>query len=160
LYGFTGYLPFGYVGFYGIGAYGASLAMLDLHLAPVPALVFGMVVAVVLALILMPLLRLSGAYFSIASLAASQAIYYVISNPSLIGLTNGPYGISLAASYDATASYIAMAVILGLSVAIVLYLRRSRFGMTLQAIRDDPISAEMAGVSVVRERTIAWLLSA
>jgi branched-chain amino acid transport system permease protein len=32
--------------------------------------------------------------------------------------------------------------------------------MALQAIREDPISAGMAGINVVRERIIAWLLSA
>jgi branched-chain amino acid transport system permease protein len=42
----------------------------------------------------------------------------------------------------------------------VIFVRNSRFGMALQAIRDDPISAGMAGINVVRERIIAWLLSA
>ena len=42
----------------------------------------------------------------------------------------------------------------------MVWLRNSRFGLALQAIRDDPVSAGMAGVSVVRGRTIAWLLSA
>jgi branched-chain amino acid transport system permease protein len=50
--------------------------------------------------------------------------------------------------------------ILGGTLLLVVWLRNSRFGMSLQAIRDDPISASMAGVSVVRGRTIAWLLSA
>ena len=43
---------------------------------------------------------------------------------------------------------------------IVIYLRNSRFGLALQAIRGNPISASMAGVNVVRARVIAWLLSA
>ena len=46
------------------------------------------------------------------------------------------------------------------SVLLVIYLRSSHFGMALQAIREDPISAAMAGINVVRERVIAWLLSA
>jgi len=41
LYGFTGYLPFGYVGFFGIGAYGASLLILRGHLPPLLALPLG-----------------------------------------------------------------------------------------------------------------------
>ncbi len=41
-----------------------------------------------------------------------------------------------------------------------MYLRNSRFGLSLQAIRDDAISAGMAGIDVVRARTLAWLLSA
>jgi branched-chain amino acid transport system permease protein len=45
-------------------------------------------------------------------------------------------------------------------LALVVWLRNSRFGLSLQAIREDPVSAAMAGVSVVRGRTVAWLLSA
>ncbi len=160
LYGFTGYLPFGYVGFFGTGAYGMSLAVLKLHLPPVPAALAGGVAAVVLGLVLAPLLRLSGAYFAIASLAASQAVYYVVANPSLTGVTRGPYGISLARVYHPSQSYLVMVGVLGLTLAAVLYLRRSRRGMVLQAIRDDPQSAAMAGVNVVRERVLAWLASA
>lgn len=160
LYGFTGYLPFGYVGFFGMGAYGASLGMLTLHLPPLLAIVAGGILAMLLGLILSPLLRLSGAYFAIASLAASEAVYYLVSNPALQKVTYGPYGISLVNDFDPTASYFTMVVVLALSVALVLYLRRSRLGLALQAIRDDAVSAAMAGVDVVRERTIAWMLSA
>lgn len=160
LYGFTGYLPFGYVGFFGMGAYGASIGMLTLHLWPPLALLAGGIGAVLLALILVPLLRLSGAYFSIASLAAAEALYYVVSNPSLQGVTNGPYGINLENFFDAPASYAAMVVILALAVGLVVYVRRSRFGLSLMAIRDNPVSASMAGIDVVRTRSLAWLLSA
>ena len=38
IYGFTGYLPFGYVGFYGAGAYGFALAVMHLHAPPLLAL--------------------------------------------------------------------------------------------------------------------------
>ena len=34
IYGFTGYLPFGYVGFFGAGAYGFSLMVMHLHAPP------------------------------------------------------------------------------------------------------------------------------
>ena len=73
IYGFTGYLPFGYVGFFGAGAYGFSLAVIHLEMAPLPALGMGILAAFLLGLLLTPLLRLSGAYFAIANLAASQA---------------------------------------------------------------------------------------
>ncbi|MCL5044818.1 MAG: branched-chain amino acid ABC transporter permease [Deltaproteobacteria bacterium] len=160
LYGFTGYLPFGYVGFFGAGAYAGALSVLRLGLSPVLALVVGGVVAVLVGVVLVPLLRLSGAYFAIANLAAAQALYYVVSNPDLQALTNGPYGINLAVAYNATASYAAMVALLGLALATVVYLRHSRLGLALRAIREDRISAELAGINVVRERTIAWLLSA
>jgi branched-chain amino acid transport system permease protein len=43
---------------------------------------------------------------------------------------------------------------------VVAWLRNSKFGLSLQAVRDDPISAATAGVSVSRARSIAWLISA
>ena len=160
IYGFTGYLPFGYVGFFGAGAYGFSLMVIHLQASPVVALAAGAAAAVVLGLTLTPLFRLSGAYFSIANLAAALAVFQVVSNPNLESLTKGPYGISLSGVFDPTFAYGATLAILGATLGLVIYLRNSRFGMALQAIREDSISASMAGINVVRERIIAWLLSA
>ncbi len=160
IYGFTGYLPFGYVGFFGAGAYGFSLMVMHLQAPPLAALAVAAAAAVVLALILTPLFRLSGAYFSIANLAAALALLQVVSNPNLEEITKGPYGISLSGVFDPTLSYAAALAILAATIALVIYLRNSHFGMALKAIREDPISAGMAGINVVRERIIAWLLSA
>ncbi|PMP89627.1 MAG: amino acid ABC transporter, partial [Desulfurella sp.] len=152
--------PFGYVGFFGIGAYSASLLILLLHVGVVPAILLGGVAASIVGIILTPLLRLSGAYFAIANLAASQAIYYIISNPHLENITQGPYGIMLSSVYDATASYNAMLIVMFFAFMLVLFFRQSRFGLSLMAIREDSITASVAGVNVVLARTIAWLLSA
>ena len=160
VYGFTGYLPFGYVGFYGAGAYGFALAVMHLHAPPLAAMAAGGAAALVLAVVLLPLLRLSGAYFAIASLAAAQAVYEVVSNPALENVTKGPYGVSLSGVFAPRFSYFVALAILGGAFALVVWLRNSRFGLSLQAIREDPVSAASAGVSVVRGRTIAWLLSA
>ena len=160
IYGFTGYLPFGYVGFFGAGAYGFSLSVLHLHMAPLAALGVGAAAAILLGLLLTPLLRLSGAYFAIANLAASLAVYQVVSNPNLTEITKGPYGISLAGVFNPTFAYSVAVVILAATLGLTVYLRNSRFGLSLQAIRDDAISASMAGIDVVRARTLAWLLSA
>jgi branched-chain amino acid transport system permease protein len=160
IYGFTGYLPFGYVGFFGAGAYGFSLMVIHLQSPPLLALGVGAAAAVVLALILTPLFRLSGAYFSIANLAAALAILQVVSNPNLENVTKGPYGISLTGVFNPTLAYGIALAILAATLALVIYLRHSHFGMALRAIREDPISAGMAGINVVRERILAWLLSA
>ncbi|MDA8393268.1 MAG: branched-chain amino acid ABC transporter permease [Actinomycetota bacterium] len=159
IYGFTGYLPFGYVGFFGVGAYASSLAILDTGVPAPVGVVVGAAGAVLLGLLLSPLLRLSGAYFAIATLAAALAVESVISNPSLAGITKGPYGIDLGSVYNARADYVAGLVMVGLSMAVVVYLRRSRFGLALRAIRNDPVSAAAAGVDVVKERMLAWLIS-
>jgi branched-chain amino acid transport system permease protein len=160
IYGFTGYLPFGYVGFFGAGAYGFSLSVIHLHMAPLAALGAGAVAAILLGLLLTPLLRLSGAYFAIANLAASLAVYQVVSNPNLTEITKGPYGISLSGVFNPTLSYSVAVLILAATLGLAVYLRNSRFGLSLQAIREDAISASMAGINVVRARTLAWLLSA
>ena len=160
IYGFTGYLPFGYVGFFGAGAYGFSLMVIHLQAPPLLALPVGAGAAVVLGLFLTPLFRLSGAYFSIANLAAALAVLQVVSNPNLESITKGPYGISLSGVFNPTLAYGTALAVLAATLGLVIYLRNSRFGMALQAIREDPISAGMAGINVVRERIIAWLLSA
>jgi branched-chain amino acid transport system permease protein len=160
IYGFTGYLPFGYVGFFGAGAYGFSLMVIHLQAPPLLALPVGAGAAVALGLLLTPLFRLSGAYFSIANLAAALAVLQVVSNPNLENITKGPYGISLSGVFNPTLAYATALAVLAATLGLVIYLGNSRFGMALQAIREDPISASMAGINVVRERIIAWLLSA
>jgi branched-chain amino acid transport system permease protein len=160
IYGFTGYLPFGYVGFFGAGAYGFAIMVMHLN-APAPlAVLVGGLVAVVLGLILTPLLRLSGAYFSIANLAAALAVLHLIANPALEQITKGPYGVALNGTFNPTMAYAGGILILALTLGIVVYLKNSSFGLALQAVREDSFSASMSGVSVVRMRTIAWLASA
>ena len=160
IYGFTGYLPFGYFGFFGAGAYGFSLAIMHLQAAPLAALAIGGVASGLMALVLTPLFRLSGAYFSIANLAASLAIFQVVSNPNLEKITRGPYGISLPDVYNPNLSYGTAVAVFAATLVLVVFLRNSHFGMALQAIREDAVSAGMAGVNVVRLRVLAWLMSA
>ncbi|MDR3569177.1 MAG: branched-chain amino acid ABC transporter permease [Syntrophobacteraceae bacterium] len=160
IYGFTGYLPFGYVGFFGAGAYGGAIAITLLHISPLLGVLVGGVVAVLTGVILIPLLRLSGAYFAIANLAASQALYLVVANPSLEKITQGPYGIDLSSVYNANAGYFAMLGVLVFAMALVAYLRNSNFGLSLLAIKEDRVTASLAGVNVIRARSIAWMLSA
>jgi len=160
IYGFTGYLPFGYVGFFGAGAYGAAVGVMELHQGAAVSIALGVVSAVVVALILSPLLRLRGAYFAIASLAAAEALFFVVSNPSAKPVTNGPYGANLAAIFNSNGSYVFAVGIVAFSLVVVIWLRHSRFGLSLRAVRVDQEAAAMAGVNVVRTRTLAWVLSA
>lgn len=160
IYGFTGYLPFGYVGFFGAGAYGFSLTVMHLHTRPLTALEVAALAALVLAIILTPLLRLEGPYFAIASLAASEAVNQLVSNPNLTEITRGPYGISLSGVFAPNFAYGIAIAILAFTLGAVIYLRNSHFGLALQAVREDAVSAGMAGINVVRQRMLAWLLSA
>ena len=160
MYGFVGYLPFGYAGFFGAGAYGFAVLVMQLGLHPIAAILGGGAVTIAIAAILTPLLRLSGPYFAIASLAAAVALHQVVANPALEGITKGPYGVSLSGIFAPRLSYDVLLVILAGTLALVVWLRHSRFGLALQAIREDAVSAEMAGVPVVRLRILAWLASA
>ncbi len=160
IYGFTGYLPFGYFGFFGAGAYGAALAVNYLSVDGILAVVAGGILAVVLAVILIPLLRLSGAYFGLASLAAAESVYLVVANPSLASITKGPYGVNLEAIFNPNLAYLVGVILVGISIAVVVYLRVSHFGLSLRAIKSDPVTASLAGVNVPAARSIAWLLAA
>ena len=75
-------------------------------------------------------------------------------------ITKGPYGVSLSGVFAPAFSYYVGLVVMAGTLLLVVYLRNSRFGLSLQAIHEDPESAEMAGISVVRGRIIASLLSA
>lgn len=160
LYGFTGYLPFGYVGFFGCGAYATSLLVLHTGLPVLVCVAGGGLATVLMALILGPLLRLSGAYFSIANLAASQILYYIVANPNLTPITGGPYGLKIEQVYAPNASYLTMLGLLLVTCAITVYFRVSSFGMALRAMTQDAVSAAMAGIDVVQQRVVVWLISA
>ncbi len=157
LYGFTGYLPFGYVGLFGAGAYGTSLSILYWHVPGLAGLVIGAVVAVLVGLVLSPLLRLSGAYFALATLAASQVLYYFVANEPW---TYGESGTTLPEIFGTNTTYYLSLVVMAISIAVVVFIRESHFGLSLRAIRSDPVSAAMAGINVVRTRTLAWVISA
>ncbi len=159
-YGFTGYLPFGYFGFFGAGAYVGSLAILDLHIPAVLGVLAGGIGGLVFGSLLVPLFRLRGAYFAIGTLAAGLALLSVVSDPSLTSITNGPYGLNLASVYSSGQTYVSAVVLVGIALVAVYITRNSRFGLSLRAMKQDAYSASMAGVNVVKMRTIAWLVAA
>ncbi len=94
-YGFSGYLPFGYVGLLRRWRLRVFYPVLHAAVPPLLAILGGGVAAALLGLLLTPLLRLQGRDFGLASLAASQALLQLISNPNLQSLTGGPYGVNL-----------------------------------------------------------------
>ncbi|GAC1338354.1 MAG: branched-chain amino acid ABC transporter permease [Acetobacteraceae bacterium] len=159
-YGFSGYLPFGYVGFFGAGAYGFSMLVLLLGTPPLLAVLGGGVAALLVGLLLSPLLRLQGAYFGLASLAASEALLHLVGNPGLQDVTGGPYGVRLPTPYAPELTYSLALLVLALTTLLIAWLRHSRFGLRLQAARDNPLAAEMAGIDIVRGRLLVWLASA
>lgn len=159
-YGFSGYLPFGYVGFFGAGAYGFALTLMHTAAPPLLAVLVGGVAALLAGLVLAPLLRLQGAYFGLASLAAAEALRHVIANQDLSDITGGPYGVRLDVPFRPVLTYGLAIGILVLVMGLVAWLRHSRFGLRLRAARDNPVSAATAGIDVVHGRLVVWLASA
>ena len=76
-------------------------------------------------MLLTPLLRLSGAYFAIANLAASLAVLHFVANPALENITRGPYGVSLTGTFNPTLAYAAALVVLALTLGAVVFLKNS-----------------------------------
>lgn len=159
-YGFSGYLPFGYVGFFGAGAYGFAMAVMLAGAPPLLGVLAGGAASLLVGLLLTPLLRLQGAYFGLASLAAAEALLHLIGNPNLQPVTGGPYGVKLQAGYAPRLTYALALAILALTMLLVAWLRHARFGLRLLAARDDALAAAMAGIDIVRGRLVVWLASA
>ncbi len=161
IYGFTGYLPFGYTVFWGLGAYGIYIG-LQLGLHGALAFIFAIAISTALAAVLLPLFRLRSHYFAIATLAALMAVYYLVESSALERWTNGDKGASLAGRipYDPMLTYYITLAILLISLVLTFYVKYSRFGLALRAIRGSVLSAEMDGINITITRGLAWLLSA
>lgn len=173
--GFTGIFSLGHAGFMAIGAYSVALLtipiakketifMLEPLIAPfntltLPfgvALIIGGLLAAGLAFFIgLPCLRLRGDYLAIATLGFSEIIRIVITNAQ--SLTNGAQGLkSIPATADVWWCYgIALAVIVFIALLI-----SSSYGRSLKAIREDEIAAESMGISLLRHKMLAFMISA
>lgn len=157
--GFTGYLPFGYVVFYGVGAYATGICYRVIGLPILPSLAAAALAGALIALLMAPTLRLKGVYFGIVSLGLATIMRLFIANlPD--DYTGGSMGLILAGANDPTHSFYAMLAVMTLALGIVLWLSQSRTGRQLRAIKDDAVAAACVGIDVPRVRLKAWLMAA
>lgn len=157
--GFSGYMPFGYVAFYGIGAFTTAILVQKLGFPVLAALPFSGLAGVALGLVFAPTLRLSGIYFAIVSLALAGICRLVISNlPE--DITGGSFGLHLGSRAEPVLSFYVMMLVMLLALGTILWLSRSRLGKALRAVRDDADAADMMGVDVARVRLYGWLIAA
>jgi len=157
--GFTGYTSFGHVAFYGIGAYACAILVADHHWHWVPSLLAGAVIAgVVAAAVGYPVLRLKGPYFAIAMLGLAEGTRVIATVWD--SLTHGGLGISLPSAETSMATYYAMLVLLALTIVVAYAVGHSRFGIRLNAIREDEGAAEALGIDATRYKLAAFTLSA
>ncbi|MCA1241479.1 branched-chain amino acid ABC transporter permease [Stappia stellulata] len=157
--GFTGYMPFGYVAFYGLGSYVTGIAVKLLGIPVYLAVPMGGCAGILLALAFAPTLRLSGIYFAIVSLSLAIILQRSIAlMPEEI--TGGSLGMNIGVLTDRIQGYYAMLVVLVMALLTASWLAESRLGRSLKAIREDAEAADAMGVNVVRSRLYAWLVSA
>ena len=157
--GFSGYMPFGYVAFYGIGAFTTAILVKKAGLALLFALPVAGLAGLVLALLFAPSLRLSGIYFGIVSLALAGICRLGIANMPE-AMTGGSFGLQLGSRAEPISSFYVMLGVMAAALASVVWLSRSRLGKALRAVRDDPEAADMMGVNVPRVRLYGWLICA
>jgi branched-chain amino acid transport system permease protein len=157
--GFSGYLPFGYVAFYGVGAFTTAILVKKVGMPVLATLPIAGCSGLLLALLFAPTLRLSGIYFAIVSLALAAICRLVIANmPEEI--TGGSFGLQLGSRAHPVQSFYVMMAVMVLALVTILWLSRSRLGKALRATRDDADAAEMMGVNVPIVRLYGWLIAA
>jgi branched-chain amino acid transport system permease protein len=159
--GLTGYAAFGNVAFFGLGAYTTGM-LVDAHRAHLPfavALLGAPVVpAIFAALIGLPLLRLRGHYFAIATLGTGVAVGEVIQNLDFLGGASGLFP-PIMQRADVLFFYL-MAGAAVLTVAVTWVILRSRFGFGLIAIRENEEAARVLGVNTTYYKVAAFTISA
>lgn len=161
--GFAGYPSFATAAFFGLGAYTGGVLM-----AAGASLATGMLAALLLALLMglslgAVLLRLRGHYFAIASLAVAEVLRE-LTNAST-DLTGGGMGLNVPVSVggdimdQAAVFFWAMWALLIVTLALVLWLERSKLGFGLKCIKQNEAAADMIGVNSTLYKSIAFALS-
>jgi branched-chain amino acid transport system permease protein len=156
--GFTGYVSFGNSSFYGLGIYGTAIAMAQLHLPFGVGLALGAVLAVACAVLFgIPILRLRGHYFAIATLGLSATLQAIIANLDISGKN---IGLILPLTRADNAFYEEALILLIVATATTAWIAKSRFGTALLAIREDEDAALVMGINTTRYKIAALALSA
>ena len=165
--GFAGQLSFGHVAFFGVGAYASTIVQLRLGWSPwlgLPAAALaGALVGGVIG-VLSFRAGLKGSYFALITLAFAEVLRIVTNS---VSFTGGGLGMLIpmkasAANFqfaERSGFYFLILLMAALSVALAEWLRRSRFGAQLTAIRENEDSAKALGINVFREKVKVMLLS-
>jgi len=156
--GFAGYASFGNSVFYGLGSYGTAIAMLRMGWPFGVGLALGAALAVVFAVAIgMPVLRLRGHYFAIATLALAEVMIAIVSNLDIAGRN---IGLVLPLLRGDTMFYELSLGLLVLTTLTVLWLSGSRLGFGLIAIRESEDAAAVVGVNTTAYKVCAFALAA
>ncbi|MBX0324124.1 branched-chain amino acid ABC transporter permease [Halomicroarcula sp. F13] len=179
LLGYTGLLSFGHALFWGGAAYAAGIFSASVSGQPVLVILFGTLIAVLLAWIIGFLsLRRGGIYFAILTLTFGQMAFYLSSSP-LAFLTNGENGftsVSIAplfgvldlhgslggplAMLPGNTLYLFVGAVTVLTIALANRILNSPYGIVFKAIRENESRAEFVGLDVWRYKLMAFIISA
>ncbi len=162
--GFTGYPAFGNIAFFGVGAYVTGVlttkySMPFFATLPICAL-SGIIIASILGI---PILRLKGHYFAIATVGVMETIKELIDN--MTELTGGGLGLTLPImqgepEYIYKFFYFVMLGSMLFSLLILFIISKIKQGYALRAIRVDEDAASVMGINTTVYKTFAWAISA
>lgn len=157
--GYTGYLSFGHVAFFGIGAYTVGILVTNTEVAwPLAVLAAGLLAAAVAVPLGWIMLRLRGPYFAIGMLAVAEATRLLAT--VWRELTRGGLGIFVSTTYNVMSVYYSMLAVVVVTMVLTWWVDNSRFGLRLLSIREDEVAAGSLGINTTREKMIAFVLSA
>jgi branched-chain amino acid transport system permease protein len=146
------------VAFFGIGAYTTGVLLTAAAWPFALALPAGGLLAMAFAaLIGMPILRLKGHYFAIATLGVAETMREIVYN---LKITGGGTGLTMPITKSALPFFYLMLAILLAATLLNWWLSNSRFGYGLVAIREDEDAAAAMGINTALYKTAAFALSA
>lgn len=168
LAGYAGLVSVGQQAFVGLGGYTLYLCALWAGLNPLLGLPLAGVIGGVISIpIVVLLLKLRGAYFTIGSWVVAEVFLQIF---QLVPAVGGGSGISLPATVvlsisksRSTRESVIYWIFLALAVAVIgviVILLRTRYGLALQAIRDNETAAKSNGIDVNRARTVVFVVAA
>ncbi|MCX7341145.1 MAG: ABC transporter permease [Hyphomicrobiales bacterium] len=162
LIGVGGIVSFGHAAYFGIGAYAAGLLVTRLGFAMEPALILAPLIAGAFAALFgYFIVRLSGIYLAMLTLAFAQIVYAVCFQ--WVDLTGGDNGVvGVWPSGWATSRQVYFYLVLAFTLSAIIALRHAiytPFGYALRAARDSATRADAIGIDVRRIRWFAFTLS-
>ena len=165
--GYAGQVSVGHVVFFGCGAYAAMGSYAKFGLSPLFGIPGGIVVAVALAAIIgVPTLRLSGHYFSMATIAVAETMRLIVTNTDWLGAAVGlsgptvPRNIFDLSFLSSLPYYYLFLAVLVITLLITWWMTNSRMGFYLRAIKDSERAARSLGAPASRTKLYAYMLSA
>jgi len=160
--GYCGMFSIGHAAYFGIGAYIAFILNIYGHLHFLLTLPFAMVGAAAVALItVLPLLRLEGFYFAVATVGLNFVIVDLLNNlMPTTGYTDGLLGIIIPTWLSSPIGrFIFILLIAAVVFAAILSLTNSPWGRLIKAIRDDKRAVESLGKNPNIHRCVVWTIS-